>query len=80
MPQHFHHNSRITRAALALAAAAVLAGCALQPPAPPTVSAVVKAPVAQAWQQGRPPDQAPSPPALNPVSYPPLPPPTHLPL
>ncbi len=50
-----------TRALLGLAAAAALAlvaGCALQPPAPPTVSSVVTAPVAQAWQQGRTAEQA----------------------
>ena len=46
-------------ALVALAAvAAILAGCASQPPAPPTVSAVVTAPVQLAWQQGRAPDQA----------------------
>ena len=35
------------------AAAAVLTGCASQSSAPAAVSAVVTAPVAQAWQQGR---------------------------
>ncbi|MFM8796020.1 MAG: hypothetical protein ACKOFK_04545, partial [Betaproteobacteria bacterium] len=55
-------NSRphtVTLMGLAAAAAlALVAGCASQPPAPPTVSAVVTAPVAQAWQQGRTAEQA----------------------
>ncbi len=46
-------------ALVALAAvAAIVAGCASQPPAPPTVSPVVNAPVQLAWQQGRTPAQA----------------------
>jgi len=52
-------SARRRTALFALAAAsAIIAGCASQPPAPPTVSPVVSAPVQQAWQQGRAPEQA----------------------
>ncbi|MFM7531527.1 MAG: hypothetical protein ACKO5J_03365 [Rubrivivax sp.] len=54
-----HAVARTSGALLALAAlAALLAGCASQPAAPPTVSPVVNAPVQLAWQQGRTPEQA----------------------
>ncbi|MFY7902996.1 MAG: sorbosone dehydrogenase family protein, partial [Rubrivivax sp.] len=51
--------SRPAGALGALAAVtALLAGCASKPPAPPTISPVVSAPVQLAWQQGRTPEQA----------------------
>ena len=52
-------TARRRTALLAVAAvSAIVAGCASQPPAPPTVSPVVSAPVQLAWQQGRTPEQA----------------------
>jgi glucose/arabinose dehydrogenase len=52
-------SARRRTALFAIAAAsAIVAGCASQPPAPPTVSPVVSAPVQLAWQQGRTPEQA----------------------
>jgi glucose/arabinose dehydrogenase len=52
-------TARRRTALLAIAAvSAIVAGCASQPPAPPTVSPVVNAPVQLAWQQGRTPEQA----------------------
>jgi glucose/arabinose dehydrogenase len=51
-------TARRRTALLAVAAvSAIVAGCASQPPAPPTVSPVVSAPVQLAWQQGRTPEQ-----------------------
>lgn len=53
-------NSSLRRTPFFIGAAAVvlMVGCVSQSSAPPLVSAVVSAPVQQAWQQGRTPEQA----------------------